>query len=276
MHQPAALPATVDYPFSDGRPMAESDFQLKPLLYALTALRTHFHRHERVYVAGDMFVYFKEGDPGAVVAPDVFVVLGAPKHDRLSYKLWEEPKAPDFVLEILSRSSHKTDLGRKRRVYASLGVAEYWQLDPTGEHLAPPLRGLRLHGRRYRALPRVAMISGGTSLHSAVLGLDVRLDAQGELRLHDPHTGEDLPAHREQQTRIEEEIAARRAAEARAEKEAEARRAAQIQAEKETEARRAAEARLREEATAREAEAEARRAAEARLAELEARLARAP
>ena len=124
MTRPPTVPATVDYPCSDGRPIAESDFQLEPLVYAITALRTHFGDNAQVYVASDMFLYFREGDPRAVVAPDVFVVVGAPKRKRMSHKLWEEPKAPDFVLEVTSRSTRTEDQGRKREVYASLGVGE--------------------------------------------------------------------------------------------------------------------------------------------------------
>ena len=51
MNRPAPIPATVDYPCSDGRPMAESEFQLKPLVYAITALQTHFLNQSQVYVA---------------------------------------------------------------------------------------------------------------------------------------------------------------------------------------------------------------------------------
>ena len=122
MNRPVTAPTPVDYPCSDGRPMAESGFQIKPLVYAFTVLQTHFLHQPQVFVAGDMFLYFKEGDPRAVVAPDVFVVIGAANHTRMSYKLWEEPKAPDFVLEITSRSTRAEDQGRKREVYASLGV----------------------------------------------------------------------------------------------------------------------------------------------------------
>ena len=161
MNRPVTIPAAVDYPCSDGQPMAESGFQLIPLLYAITALRTHFRDRDRIYVSGDMFVYFKEGDPRSVVAPDVFVVIGAPNHTRVSYKLWEEPKAPDFVLEITSRSTRAEDQGRKREVYASLGVGEYWLFDPTGDWLAPRLKGFRLHEGEYRPLPSVALVGGG-------------------------------------------------------------------------------------------------------------------
>ena len=248
MNRPVTIPAAVDYPCSDGQPMAESGFQLIPLLYAITALRTHFRDRDRIYVSGDMFVYFKEGDPRSVVAPDVFVVIGAPNHTRVSYKLWEEPKAPDFVLEITSRSTRAEDQGRKREVYASLGVGEYWLFDPTGDWLAPRLKGFRLHEGEYRPLPSVALVGGGLSLHSEALGLEVRLDEDGRLRFHDPESGEDLPAHEEMRERVEQEIAARRAAEARLEEEAAAHRAAR--------------ARLEEAVAERDA----------RIAELEARL----
>ena len=268
MNRPAAVPAPVDYPCSDGKPLAESDFQLEPVVYAITALRTHYRHRERVHVAGDMFVYFKEGDRRAVVVPDVFVVVGAGKHKRLSYKLWEEPKAPDFVLEVTSRSTRGEDKGRKRAVYASLGVGEYWLFDPTGDWLAPRLQGFRLHAGEYRALPSVAMVGGGLGLHSEVLGLEVRHDADGRLRFHDPESAEDLPAHEEMRERVEQEIAARRDAEARLRKsearlgeEAAARRIAEARLREEAAARRATEARLEEEVAARDA----------RIAELEAR-----
>ena len=261
MNRPAPVPATVDYPCSDGQPMAESGFQIKPLVYAFTVLQTHFLHQPQVFVAGDMFLYFKEGDPRAVVAPDVFVVIGAANHTRMSYKLWEEPKAPDFVLEITSRSTRAEDQGRKREVYASLGVREYWLFDPTGDWLAPRLQGFCLHEGEYRPLPTVALVHRGLSLHSEALGLDVRLDEEGRLRFHDPETGEDLPAHAE-------ETAAHRVTKARLEEEAAARRATEVRLEQEAAAHRATKARLEEEAAA-------RRTTEARIADLEARLGRA-
>lgn len=41
--------------------------------------------------------------------------------------------APDFVLEILSKSSRKMDLKLKMAKYAQAGVREYWVVDPDGE-----------------------------------------------------------------------------------------------------------------------------------------------
>ena len=168
--------------------MAETDFQRKPLWYANDVLARRYRDRDDVYVSANLFVYYEEGNPSAVVAPDVFVVLGASSHDRRSYKLWEEPKAPDFVLEITSRSTQGADGGSKRRVYARLGVREYWRYDPTGDYLDPPLRGERLAGGRYVRLPLVTRGEGSVVGRSEVLGLDVAV-VGGRLRLREPGDG---------------------------------------------------------------------------------------
>ena len=204
MNRPITAPPAVEYPCSDGQPMAETEFQLIPLINAISALRAHFASREDVYVIGNMFLYYQEGNPRAVVAPDLFVVVGVPKHKRHTYKLWEESKAPDFVLEVTSRSTRKVDQGRKREVYASLDVGEYWQFDPTGDYLAPRLQGLELHRGDYRPMPSVATVDGGLLLHSPTLGLDVRLKAGEELRFHDPSTGQNLLSYEETQTQMRE------------------------------------------------------------------------
>ena len=204
----------IVYPDSDGRPVAESDFQLIPLLYAIDALKAHFQAREDVYVAGDMFLYYEEGNPRAVVAPDVFVVIGAPKQDRHSYLLWKEPKAPDFVLEITSRSTRSEDQGVKRGVYAFVGVREYWQYDPTGDYLKPSLKGFRLVEENYEPLPAGISESGELSIYSEVLGLEVRLENK-RLRFYDPVTGQKLLSYQEVEQRLRQETTARRALEAR-------------------------------------------------------------
>ena len=47
---------------------------------------------------GDLLMYYERWDPTWRVAPDVFVIFGVPDHHRMSYKLWEEGKMPDFIL----------------------------------------------------------------------------------------------------------------------------------------------------------------------------------
>ena len=227
MRQPAAAPATVPadvvYPCSDGKPVAESWIHLQCMIYVIKALERHFEKRARgnVFVGGDMFVYYEQGNPRAVVAPDVFVVVGAPTRLRDSYMLWKEPGAPDFVLEVTSRSTREEDEEHKKDVYAMLGVTEYFLYDPRAEYLTPsPLVGYRLRNGTYRPLPAVAALpGGGVRLHSEVLGLDLR-DSRGErmVRLHDPATGQDFLTYHEAERAREDAEARADEAEARVRK----------------------------------------------------------
>ena len=267
MNRPITAPPAVEYPCSDGQPMAETEFQLIPLIEAISALRSHFVDRDDVYVVGNMFLYYEEGNPRAVVAPDLFAVVGAPKHWRHTYKLWEEPKAPDFVLEVTSRSTRTVDRGRKREIYASLGVREYCMFDPTGDWLDPRLQGLRLHEGEYRPLPSVATVDGGLLLHSEALGLDVRLEAGKVLRFHDPVTGRDLPGSLEAQARYQEAQTRYREAQTRY-------REAQTRYQEARTRYQETQTRYQQTQAHLDREIEARRAAEARIAELEERLGR--
>ena len=216
----------VVYPTSDGQPMAETGIHRRCMVDVADTLEPWFRRHGRddVYVGSNNFLYYERGNPRAVVAPDVYVVVGAPAGLRDTYMLWNEPKGPDFVLEVTSASTRGNDERRKRDVYAALGVREYFLYDPRAEWLAPPLQGWRLHEGEYRAVPAVTVLSNrGVAVASEVLGLELRDErAARRVRLHDRATGADLLTHEEserareeaEQAR-EEEAVARRAAEAR-------------------------------------------------------------
>ena len=292
---PLAPAAAIDYPSSDGKPMAESDSQRIPLTYAVDCLRHYFRNRPEVYASGNLLIYYEQGTL-ARVAPDVFVVFGARNRneERSSYRLWEEAKAPDFVLEITSHATWREDQVRKRTLYQRLGVGEYWQYDPTRDYLEPPLQGLDLVDGAYERLPGRVLADGTLALRSEVLGLELRL-AGRRLRFHDPQTGEDLPDLAETEERLLEAEDQRREAAARVEQEAAARRqeeaarqAAETRVQQEAAARQAAETRIQQEVAARRQEASARQAAEnriqqevaarqaaeARLAELEALLRR--
>ncbi len=229
----APVAQEIDYPETDGEPMAETDWQAIPLMYAVTGLRDHFRGRDDVYVSGNLLIYYEERNVHASVAPDVFVVMGVPSHPRPIYKLWEEAKAPDFVLEITSRSTRTRDATRKRSLYQRLGVVEYWRYDPTGDYLEPPLHGLRLVRGEYEAMAPARLADGTLSMRSAVLNLALRIE-DGELRFFDPNTGRYLltltESNAERQLMEQERqraLASRDSAEARLMREAEARRAAE-------------------------------------------------
>ena len=258
-------PAAIDYPSGDGKPMAENDWQLRAILDAVGVLDLHFRDRPDVYVSGDLFLYYEEGDPGARVAPDVFVAFGVPKHNRLVYKLWEEGPAPAFVMEVASRGTWRDDDGRKAELYERLGVKEYWQYDPTGEYLGLHLKGRRLVSGRYEPQPVVESLDGTVFLRSETLGLDFRVKGEEERCFFDPAAGRRLLALAEQDT-------ARREAERRAEAAGTRAEIAESRAEQDAAARREAEAQAEAAESRAERAAEARREAEARIAELEALL----
>ena len=218
MARGTAASEVIQYPDSDGLPMAESESQFWPMIYVGAALDWYFQARDDVYVVGNLLLYYQEGDPGKSVSPDLMVVIGAPKHVRSSYRLWEEPKAPDFVLEIASESTYRIDRDEKRDIYAGMGVSEYWRCDPAGSYLDPQLLGFRLVEDRYAPLPVTGMESGTLTAYSEVLGLQLRLTlgapVREALRFYDPVRGEPLRSLREAEARLQEEREARQALEA--------------------------------------------------------------
>jgi len=261
----AALPfqREIDYPDSDGRPLAETERHRQVIVDLIYGLQQRYGETSDVYVGGNMFLYYEKGNRSAVVGPDVFVVRGVGKEVRNTFKVWEEGgRVPFLVIEVTSASTSDEDLVDKKAKYLRLGVEEYILFDPLEEYLSPSMQGFRLRGGRYVATPP----RKDGSLDSATTGLVLRREGQ-RLRLVDAATGVPL-------LWIDEEKPLRRAAEARAAQEAEARHAAEARAAQEAEARRAAEARASQEAEARRREAEARFAAEARATAAEEELVR--
>lgn len=194
------------YPSSDGLPMAESSEQLGVMVDGVSVLRNRYReRRADVFVGGDLLMYYQRGDPTKRVAPDVFVIFGVADGLRKAYRLWDEGKAPDFVLEVASKSTWREDVGRKRDLYERLGFREYWLFDPHGGFLRPVLQGLALEGGKYRELP--ARLEGGVRvLRSRVLELDLRAEGE-QLRFRVPGAEENLRT-------LAEETDARRRAEA--------------------------------------------------------------
>ncbi len=211
-----ALAGEIDYPETDGKPMAETDKHRNLMAELIAELEEFFRSDPDVYVSGNLLLYYVEGQPGKNTAPDIFVVRGIPKHERRTYKLWEEGRAPDIVIEISSRRTWGDDLQRKWRLFERLGVTEYFLFDPEYDYLYEPLIGYRLVDGEYAQLE----VRDGR-VRSETLGLEL-VDTGQTLRLFNPQTGQFLPTR-------QEIIAAREQAEARAMAEAEAR--AQAEAE---------------------------------------------
>ena len=215
----------VDYPSSDGKPIAETDMHIHLLIETHFTLQHYFRNRQDVYVSADLLLYYEEGNPKKSVVPNVFVVFGVEKKKREHYLLWEEGKGPDFVLEISHPTTYDYDLGEKKRLYAEvLGVSEYFIYDPE-HYLRPPLQGYRLVDGIYYPIPLVNERFQTGYLLSEVLGLEIGLKTR-ELDFYDPRTWEHLLMgeewnqrfrESELRTQLEKEIHARQLAEARAE-----------------------------------------------------------
>jgi hypothetical protein len=180
--------------------MAETDHHRKLMVMLIETLQAFFLAAGRVYVSGNLLVYYIPGDRRRHVSPDVFMVRGVPKHDRRYYLVWEE-KPLQVVIELTSKSTRREDLGRKFKLYRDvLKVREYFLFDPYHEYLNPPLQGYRLRKGQYVPIkPRAGR------LPSKVLGL--HLEASGQVvRLYNPTAGSWLPTPEEVRQQAEEAL----------------------------------------------------------------------
>ena len=239
-----ALEDDTDYPESDGQPMAETELHRDLMIDSILTLKARFQDVPAVCVSGNMLMYYVPRDAKKSVAPDVFVTFGIERKQRRIYRIWEEGKPPDFVLEFSSKGTFKNDLGAKKTLYAEvLGIREYFLYDAERKYLPTPLMGFRLVGTEY--VPIRPEPDG--KVFAATLGLSLGLRGDG-------FGFYDAVAERWLETPMDE--AAERAEEAASLADRLAAEAAQA-----TLARQRAEATAQEEATARQrAEANAEQA----------------
>jgi Uma2 family endonuclease len=174
----------ANYPTSDGRPMAETDYHRDLMAVLIAMLQAWFAGNPRVYVSGNLLLFYVPGNKRKHLSPDVFVVKGVAKHPRLNYLVWQEGKGPDFVIELTSSSTRKEDVDKKFKLYRDvLKVQEYFLFDPLGDYLKPRLQSYRLHEGEYVPIPPV-----DGRFPSEVIGL--HLEQHGsELKLYDPAAG---------------------------------------------------------------------------------------
>jgi Uma2 family endonuclease len=199
------LPGTVEdprYPDSDGRFMGETDFHNVAMIAVREALEDFFADRPDVYVASNIVMYYRHGDPKARKDPDVLFARGVVgKHKRRSFRVWEEKVVPQVLFEIASRRTWRNDLDDKRLLYASIGVREYFVFDPERRFVKPVLQGFRtLKGQ---SVPIKA--KGDGSLTSRELGL--ALIPEGDLlRLIDRSTGQPVLTRSERAHQLAAEV----------------------------------------------------------------------
>ena len=130
-------------------------------------------------VLGPNHVFHDKGHliPDVAVLPEV-LAPGEPL--PRACRLGVDPP-PLLVLEVLSESTWRADLGPKLDVYAAMGIAEYWLYDPEGH--APPTYadGISFWGWRlddtgsYVRIPRQPHAGDWPVYRSEVLAADIRM-----------------------------------------------------------------------------------------------------
>ncbi|CAD5950669.1 hypothetical protein PCC9214_02534 [Planktothrix tepida] len=127
------LPPTQDeLPCDDGVPMETQRHKLQMDLL-IDQLIPWLEQREDGYVGGNMFLYFSLAQVRNqdFKGPDFFAVLGVPKKERKSWVVWEEGKAPDVIIELLSQSTAPEDKTNKKLIYQNqVRVPEYFWYDP--------------------------------------------------------------------------------------------------------------------------------------------------
>ena len=169
-------PQTIEYPDSDGEPMADNTLQFRWIVTIQGGLDALFVQNPNVFVAGDLLWYPVQGKPSTRQAPDVMVAFGRPKGYRGSYRQWEEDDIPpQVVFEILSPGNRPGEMARKAMFYEVHGVEEYYLYDPDRYQLDGFLR-------EGKVLEPISEMNGWVSPR-----LGVRFDMTGdELRIIAP------------------------------------------------------------------------------------------
>lgn len=202
------------------------------------SLFTEFWARPDVFIGGDHFICPDPSNLNVRVAPDLLVALGvddAAIRSRRIYLPWEAGKVPDWVLEIASETTSQRDVVDKRRIYAEIGIPEYFTFDPSGgEYHGMALWGGALVNGVYEDLPLTAEPDGIPKVYSPTLGISMCND-DGWPRLWLPETGEYVLNWAQEREEWQRELEAERDAhdDARTELEAErdARAADQIEIE---------------------------------------------
>ena len=174
----------------------EQSIPIQEFLWLIHSWLEDFYRRPDVFIDSGNFICYDPSNLNVRVAPDVYIALGVDAEairSRGLYLPWEVGKPPDWVLEVASGSTGRVDTGRKRRIYAGIGIPEYWRFDPTGgDYHGQPLSGERLVNGAYQPIELTTEPDGVLKGYSDALGISLCWD-DGRPRLYDPANGEYLP-----------------------------------------------------------------------------------
>ena len=177
-------------------PLPDAMFQypvLEEILHLLGTHLTDLYSPEEVFRSSNTFICYDPTDLNVRVGPDYYFAAGIDAQaieDTKLYLPWVVGKPPDFVLEIASESTAENDVTDKRRIYAEIGVPEYWRFDRSGGDLyGDPLAGDILENGIYRPVGLSAEPDGVLKGYSPALRRSLCWQ-DGMLVFYDPETNQ--------------------------------------------------------------------------------------
>lgn len=146
-----SLPPT-DLPAEDGVPL-ESDWHRGQMNLLIDSVAYRWRERRDFFVGGNMFIYFsmQQIRNRDYRGPDFFVVKDIDgSYAREKWEVWvENGRYPDVIVELMSPSTMREDLGQKKDLYErTFRTADYFCYDPD----TMTLRGWHLGGRGYEPL----------------------------------------------------------------------------------------------------------------------------
>lgn len=193
------VPFTDDYVCPDPEP--RDMIQSPTINKAGYFVAHHFAAQPDTLMRAPCVLNFDHHDMNNRVEPGLLVAFGVEPASilpRNGYIIWEAGKPPGFVMEVASEFPHPRDTGFKRDLYARLGVAEYWRVDPTGgDFYGYALAGDRLVDGEYQAIDLTKELDEMIWGYSLTLDLclcwhpawDWDVDDETNLRFYDRKTG---------------------------------------------------------------------------------------
>lgn len=144
------LPTEDDLPYEDDQ-NTETFWHVLQAELLRQVLEILWAGRDRFFIGGDQFLYFSAEQllTQDFRGPDFYLALDVEKRMRKSWVVWQEGKAPDLIIELLSRRTARNDRTTKKQVYQDqVRVPEYYWYDPEADELA----GFALRDRVYEPI----------------------------------------------------------------------------------------------------------------------------
>ena len=201
--------ASLDYNPDEPEPMPdamEQEFVVQEILGIMHSRFTGFKTRPDVFLSSNTILCYDPSNLNVRRQPDIYLAFGVDQaaiRRRKLYLPWEAGKPPDLALEVGSESTGSEDTLVKPRVYAAIGISEYWRFDPSGgEHHGEPMSGWVLRDGAYHPVQLTIEPDGILKGYSELMQLYLCWD-EGWPRFYDPTTGTYLENWRQERATYE-------------------------------------------------------------------------